>query len=90
MALKPNSITVFNYVKEHDGEEFTAADIAKATGINVKSVNGIVTAAFQNKGLMERIPAEVELEDGTSKTIKFISLTDAGRVFDPEAPEDAE
>jgi len=28
MALKENSLTIFNYVREHDGEDFTAADIA--------------------------------------------------------------
>lgn len=86
-ALKPNSLTVFNYVKEHDGENFTAADIAAATGLEKKSVDGIVTSAFQKKGLMERIPAEVQLEDGTHKPVKLIRLTDAGRAFDPENVE---
>lgn len=87
-ALKPNSLTVFNYVKEHDGEDFTAQDIANATGLEVKSVNGIVTSAFQKKGLMVRIPAEAELEDGTHKAIKLIRLTDEGRAFDPTKTED--
>ena len=87
MALKPNSLTVFNYVKEHDGEDFTAADIAAATGLEKKSVDGIVTSAFQKKGLMVRIPAEVELEDGTHKPVKLIRLTDEGRAFDPEKAE---
>lgn len=87
MALKPNSLTVFNYVKEHDGEDFTAADIAAATGLEKKSVDGIVTSAFQKKGLMVRIPAEVELEDGTHKPVKLIRLTDEGRAFDPTKTE---
>lgn len=87
MALKPNSLTVFNYVKEHDGEDFTAADIAAATGLEKKSVDGIVTSAFQKKGLMVRIPAEVELEDGTHKPVKLIRLTDEGRNFNPDQVE---
>jgi DNA-binding MarR family transcriptional regulator len=87
MALKPNSLTVFNYVKEHDGEDFTAADIAAATGLEKKSVDGIVTSAFQKKGLMVRIPAEVELEDGTHKPVKLIRLTDEGHAFDPDKTE---
>lgn len=87
MALKPNSLTVFNYVKEHDGEDFTAADIAAATGLEKKSVDGIVTSAFQKKGLMVRIPAEVELEDGTHKPVKLIRLTDEGRSFNPDQVE---
>ena len=83
--LKENSRIVFDYVLAHNGEDFTAQDIADATGLGVKSVNGIVTSAFQRKGLMERIPAEVELEDGTHKTVKYIKLTDAGLEFDPDA-----
>lgn len=88
--LKENSKIVFNYVKAHEGENITAADIAEGTGLEVRSVNGIVTSAFQRKGLMARVPAEVELEDGSHKAVKFIVLTDEGRNFDPEAKEDAE
>lgn len=85
--LKPNSKLVLDYVKAHDGEDFTAADIAAATGLEVKSVNGIVTSAFQKKGLMERVPAEIELSDGSHKAVKFIRLTDDGRAFDPTATD---
>ena len=85
MALKPNSKTVFEYVKSVNGADVTAADIAAATGLEVKQVNGIVTSAFQKKGLMERIPAEIELEDGTHKAVKFIRLTAEGQAFDPNA-----
>ena len=88
MALKENSRKVFDYVKAHDGEEMTAADIAEATGLEVRSVNGIVTSAFQKKGLMVRTPAEIQLADGTHKAIKLISLTDAGRSFDPDAADE--
>ena len=87
MALKENSKKVFNYVKEMDGQNITAADIAEATGLEVRSVNGIVTSAFQRKGLMERTPAEIQLEDGTHKAVKFISLTEEGKSFDPDAEE---
>lgn len=88
MALKENSKIVFNYVKEHDGDNFTAADIAEATGLEVKSVNGIVTSAFQRKGLMERVPAEIEVTDAegkvSHKAVKFIRLTAEGQAFDPD------
>ena len=43
MALKENSRKVFEYVKAHDGEDFTAKDIAAALDLAVQSVNGIVT-----------------------------------------------
>lgn len=88
-ALKPNSIAVFNVVKEatEAGENITAADIAERTGLEVKSVNGIVTSAFQRKELMERIPAEMELEDGTHKAIKLIRMTEKGMAFDVNQTE---
>ena len=87
MALKENSRKVLDYVKANDGTNMTAADIAAGTGLEVKQVNGIVTSAFQKKGLMKRTPAEIQLEDGTHKGVKFISLTDEGRNFDPDAEE---
>ena len=88
--LKPNSKAVYEFVKANDGKNITAADIAEGTGLEVRSINGIVTSAFQRKGLMERIAAEVELEDGSHKAVKFIRLTDAGKSFDPDATDDAE
>ena len=88
--LSENSLIVLNYVKANEGNDITASDIAEGTGLSVRSVNGIVTSAFQRKGLMERVEAEVELEDGTHKTVKFIKLTDEGKAFDPAAVEDAE
>lgn len=87
MAMKENSLKVLNYVREHGDENITAADIAEGTGLEVRSVNGIVTSAFQRKGLMERVPAEIELEDGSHKPVKFVRLTEAGRNFDENAEE---
>lgn len=89
-ALSENSRKVFDYVKSVGDENIIAQDIADATGLNTKQVNGIVTAAFQRKGLMERVESEIEVEDGKHKVVKFIKLTDAGKAFDPNAVEDAE
>jgi hypothetical protein len=36
---------------------------------------------------MVREEAEVELEDGSHKKVKFIHLTDAGKAFDPDKAE---
>ena len=80
MALKENSRKVYDYVVAHDGEDFTAKDIAEAVDLDVKQVNGIVTAAFQRKGLMAR--EEVAITGGT---VKYIRLTDEGRAFNPDA-----
>lgn len=83
-SLSENSKIVFEYVKEHQAEGITANDIAEGTGLNPRSVNGIITSAFQRKGWMVRKPAEIELEDGTHKAIKLIELTDEGAELDPD------
>lgn len=97
MALSENAKMIYGYIKEHDGENFTAQDIADATGLAVKTVNGSLTMSFQRHSekdedgekvivpLIERVPATIELEDGTSKTVKFIKMTAEGRAFDPDA-----
>ena len=87
--MKENSKKVFMYLKEHNGEDLTAADVADAVGLPKKSVDGIFTSAIQRKGLGVRTPAEVELEDGSHKAIKLLSLTAEGMAYDPDA-EDAE
>ena len=88
--LKPNSLKVLQYVRANDGKNITAADIAEGTELDVKQVNGIVTSAFCRKGLMERVPAEIELEDGSHKSVKFIKLTEEGKAFDETKQDDAE
>ncbi len=82
--MKENTKKVFRYVESMDGENITAADVADAVGIGLRSANGIITS-FTKKGLMERKPAEEELPDGTHKSIKLIVLTEKGREFDPDA-----
>jgi DNA-binding MarR family transcriptional regulator len=91
--MKENTKTVFNYLKEHDGEDIIATDIAEATGLPIKSVNGIVTAALCRKGkdYAERIPGQVQVEDENGnkvwKSIKFIKLTEKGRESTVESIE---
>ena len=90
MAMKENSKKVLNYLKEVQGENVTSADVAVALGLEKRSVDGIFTSAIQRKGLGVRTPAEIELDDGTHKAVKFLSLTPAGMEFDPDATEDVE
>ena len=85
MAMKENSKKVLNYLKGINGENVTAADVAEAVGLEKRQVDGIFTSAIQRKGLGVRTPAEVELEDGSHKAVKFLSLTEAGMAFDPDA-----
>lgn len=85
MAMKENSKRVFEYLKSVNGQDVTAADVAEALGLEKRSVDGIFTSAIQRKDLGVRTPAEIELPDGTHRQVKFLSLTEAGMAFDPDA-----
>lgn len=85
MAMSENSAKVLNYLKEINGSKVTAADVAEALGLEKRSVDGIFTSAIQRKGLGVRTPAEIELEDGSHRQVKFLSLTAEGLNFDPTA-----
>lgn len=90
MAMKENTKAIFNYLKEHNGEKLTNTDIADALGLTSKQVTGSVNS-FVRKGWAQRSDAvNVELEDGTQKSVKFISLTEEGVTVDPDAPADAQ
>lgn len=86
--MKENSKKVLEFLKVNTGN-VTAADVAEALGMEKRSVDGIFTSAIQRKGLGVRTPAEVEMEDGSHKQVKFLSLTDAGMAYDPDAEEEA-
>ena len=86
-AVSEKSLTVLNYLKSIGDANVTAADIAEALGLEKKSVDGIVTSGLQRKGLTERIPATIEVEEGVTKDVKFIKITDAGLAYDHAAAQ---
>lgn len=88
MAMKENSKNVLNYLKGLNGANVTSGDVAEALGLEKRQVDGIFTSAIQRKGLGIRVPAEVELDDGSHKAVKFLQLTPAGMEFDPDATEE--
>lgn len=86
MAMKENSVKVLTYLQGlNDSDNVTAADVAEALGLEKRSVDGIFTSAIQRKELGKRVEAEIELEDGTHKAVKFLKLNEAGKAFDPTA-----
>lgn len=85
MAMKANTKIVVDYLQKMDGENLTAADVAAATGLEKRQVDGIFTSALQRKGFGVRVPAEIELDDGTHKSIKFLKLTSEGLAIDTSA-----
>lgn len=85
MAMSVNTLNVIEYLKAHNGENLTAQDVADALDVDVKVVNGAFTSGIQKKGLGQRIEAEIELDDGSHKKVKFLTLTADGLAFTPEA-----
>lgn len=82
--MSENSRKVFEYLKSVKGKDVTSADVAEALGMEKRSVDGTFTA-LQRKGLGVRIPAELELADGSHRAIKILQLTEAADSFDPDA-----
>ena len=90
MAMKENTKKIITYLQGLDEDvNVTAADVAEELGLEKRSVDGSFTSAVQRKGYGQRVEAEIELEDGTHKAVKFLKLTAAGRNLDVNA-EDAE
>ena len=95
-AVTEKSLLVLNYLKDIGDKNVTSADIAEALDMPKKSVDGTITRGLQAKGLTERVPANIEIEDEDGnpaiKNVKFIKLTDAGKEYDHEQAkvEDAE
>lgn len=88
MAMTENSRKVFDFLKE-TGKEFTAQDISAALGVSVAAVTGSVNGLVRKGRAIRREETTTDAE-GKAKVIKFISLTDAGREFDPDAEVAAE
>lgn len=85
MALSVNAKAIIRFLQTNDGD-FTAADVAEALDLPKKTIDGCFTS-LQKKELGVRTPEEITLEDGSTKTIKFLSLTPAGMDIDVDAPD---
>lgn len=86
MQLTEKQSLVFNFVKENNEENFTAADIAERIGMSVPSVNGSINGLTKETkdgrpALLERVPAEIELCN-KFVCVKFIKLTEEGETFE--------
>ena len=90
MAMSDNGKKVYGYLKENYGRELTAHTIAEDLGVTVPVVTGSVNALVK-KGFAVRKELEVAGEEGKKPTIiKYITLTDSGLDFDPEAEVEKE
>ena len=87
MAMSTNSKMVFEFLKENNDVDLTAADVAEALSLEKRQIDGIFTSAIQRKGYGIRVPGEIELEDGTHKAVKWLHLTDEGMALDLDAAD---
>lgn len=85
MAMSENSKKVIAFLKENNGKNLTSEDVANALGLTKKQVDGCFTSAVQKKEYGVRTPKTVDLGDGTTKEVKFLSLNEAGLALDLDA-----
>lgn len=74
-VLSEKAQAILAHLQANVGTDETFVEVAEATGLEARSVNGTVTG-LAKRGLVERVNVE-----GVDK--KVIRLTDAGRTFDP-------
>lgn len=86
--MTANSLKVVNFLQDNYDAKLTAHDIAEALGVSLPTVTGSVNGLVAKK---YAIREEVELpgEDGKTIKVKYITLTDAGKTYDPVAEEAA-
>ena len=85
--LSENAKVIMKRLQELEGADITVHDLSEDIGLPVNSITGTFNS-FVKKGLGERVIAEIELEDGSHKTVKFLKLTDAGLNLDVDATEE--
>lgn len=83
--MKDSTKKVFEYLQKSKNKNVTAADVALATGLEKKQVDGIFTAAIQKKGFGSRILAQVKGDDGNYINVKYLTLSDVGYMVDLNA-----
>lgn len=82
--MTENSRKVFDFLKANYGEKLVHSQIAEALGVSSATVTGSVNGLVK-KGYAVRNEETTMGEDGKATTVKYISLTDAGYAFDPDA-----
>lgn len=86
--MKETSRSIFEFLKANYGADLTANDIASALGVSVPTVTASVNGLVK-KGYAVRNAVTTEGADGKSVVTKYISLTEAGLDFNPDADENA-
>lgn len=82
--MTDNSRKVFEALKAHYGDKITHQQLVAELGVSSAAVSGSVNGLVK-KGYAVR-NEEVEMgEDGKETVVKYITLTEDGFAFDPDA-----
>lgn len=86
--MTDGSKKVLATLKANYGKKWVTSELAEAAGVTSPAVTGAVTGMCK-KGYAVREEGTIKTTDkdgkGVEKTVKFISLTEAGLNFDPDA-----
>lgn len=92
--VSPNSVAVFNFLKNNYGKKFSKQEIADALGISlaavVGSINGHVKAGrvlIAGQDVVELEPA-TETRKAKTKTIIYHTLAESALTYDPVAEDE--
>lgn len=84
--MTENSRKVFEALKEHYGDKITHQQLVAELGVSSATVSGSVNGLVK-KGYAVRNEETEMGEDGKAVTVKYITLTEEGMAFDPDASE---
>lgn len=82
--MTQNSRLVFDYLKDNFGEKLTHQAIVAALGVSSATVSGSVNGLVKKGYAIRNEETEMD-ENGKAVTVKYITLTDDGYAFDPDA-----
>lgn len=82
--MTDNSRKVFEFLKENHGIKMTGQEVAQKLGVTINAVTGSVNGLVKKK-YAERIEEVQKDENGKDTVVKYITLTEAGMAFDPDA-----
>ena len=87
--LSDNAVKILSFLQANADNDYTATDLANELGLQVKTVNGVITGGLIGKGhsrdFVERVEATAKDAEGKDVTVKLIKLTDKGANLDPNA-----
>lgn len=86
--MTDGSKAVFNFLKKNYGKEFTKHEIVEAVDVTMAAVNGSVNWLVKRGYVSERVEVIPGKYKGMKTTeIRFVTLTEAGKAFDPDEDE---